>query len=331
MPQFDTAENAFAWQVSELDGQLHRLSGGETGERLQWFVPLVKQLKQADKIRALRDGDWTDYDNVDRLAVRRGTRLTAADIPLQLAEWARQELDVLDAAGTPATAERPLQIGVPCYLDLALFIFGPARMLGQMRVFREAVAAQIEEIVARAGDRVIFQLETPAALIAVASAPKLLRPALANYMARLVTRQAAQAPAGTRFGIHLCLGDLGHQARTQLPSADPLVRLAAALVRQWPQGRPLEFVHFPLSGGEAPPTTDPAFYAPLRDLNRDDLPQLIAGLAHENQPLADQLTIRGVVERQVGRPVDIATACGLGRRTPQQATEAVDRMRELLH
>jgi hypothetical protein len=49
-------------------------------------VPLVKQLKRADRIRALRDGDWTDYDNVDRLAVGRGTRLTPADIPLRLAE-----------------------------------------------------------------------------------------------------------------------------------------------------------------------------------------------------------------------------------------------------
>jgi hypothetical protein len=331
MPQFDTAESAFAWQLSELDGQLRRLSGGETGERLQWFVPLVKQLKQDNKIRSLRDGDWTDYDDVDRLAVRRGTRLTAADIPLQLAEWAREELGVLDAAGTPATAERPLQIGVPCYLDLALFIFGPARMLGQMSVFREAVAAQIDEIVALAGDRVIFQLETPAALIAVASAPKPLRPALAGYLARLVTRQAAQAPEGTRFGVHLCLGDLGHNARTQLPDADPLVKLATALVRRWPQGRTLEFIHFPLSGGEAPPTTDQAFYAPLGTLNRDGFPRLIAGIAHEKQPLADQLAIRATIENQVGRPVDIATACGLGRRTPQQATDAVGRMRELLH
>ncbi|GAA1523083.1 hypothetical protein [Kribbella lupini] len=328
MPQFGTAAEAFTWQLTELGAQVRRLSGGETGPRLAWFVPLVKELKRHPKIRAVREGDWTDYDDVDRLAVRRGEQLTSGDIPLHLAEWAKEELAVLEDSGSPATPDRPLQIGVPGYLDMALFIFGPSGAIRHGRAFLDAVAAQIEEISAVAGDRVVYQLETPAALIAVSSAPPPIRAVLADLMSRMVLRQVASAPQRTRFGLHLCFGDMGHEAKLQPKTAAPLVTLANALQRHWPQGSTLEYLHLPLCGGQQPPSTDPAFYAPLKKLNGE--PPLVAGIAHEAQPLADQFVVRRLVEDAVGRPVDIATACGLGRRTPEQAADAVARMRALL-
>ena len=42
LPQFDKAASALEWQLRDLDGQVRRLCGGETGDRLQWFVPLVR-------------------------------------------------------------------------------------------------------------------------------------------------------------------------------------------------------------------------------------------------------------------------------------------------
>jgi hypothetical protein len=230
--------------------------------------------------------------------------------------------------GSPATVERPLQVGVPGYLDMALFTFGPLGVVRFGRTFLRAVAGQLADIHRAAGDRVVFQLEVPTALIAVVSAPPPLRPAMAALMARLVTRQIAKAPAGSRFGVHLCLGDLGHRALRQLKTADPLVHLANAIVRQWPLGRRLEYLHLPMSGGDQPPTTDPAFYAPLRRLPGGV--QLVAGIAHENQGEAEQVAVRTAVEKAVGRTVDIATSCGLGRRTPEQAEQAVAAMRALL-
>jgi len=329
MPQFESPEDALRWQIAELSEDVRRLSGGETGARLAWFVPMVKELKSSGKIRTVRDGDWTDYEDTDRLAARRGVRLTAEDIPLQLARWAREELRVLDEIGTQATPARPLQIGVPGYLDMALFTFGPAGVPRHGRAFLDAVDRQIAEIAALAGDRVVFQLETPAALIAVATAPKALRPMVADALSRMVLRQVARAPAGTRFGLHLCLGDMGHRAKLHLRTAEPLVALANALVRRWPRDRALEFVHLPFSGGERPPSTEPGFYEPLRNLVAGDS-VIAAGIAHEDQPESEQLQVRELVESAIGRPVDIATACGLGRRTPARAHAAVDRMRALL-
>ncbi|MFC9847625.1 hypothetical protein ACFWFF_17250 [Streptomyces sp. NPDC060223] len=330
LPQFDDATSAFRWQQHELAGRVRRLSGGETGPRLQWFVPLVKAIKALPHIRTVQDGEWTGYDDTDRLKVQRGSRLTPGDIPMRLSEYAREELAALDALGTPASADLPLQVGVPGYLDMALFIFGPVGVFRHARAFRDATAGQIADVHRTAGDALVFQLEVPAALIAVVSAPRPLRPLLARLMARLVTSQVSKAPQGSRFGVHLCLGDLGHRALKIPSSAAPQAVLANALVRRWPQGRPLEFVHLPLSGGDQPPVTSTAYYAPLRRLRVPSDVSVVAGIAHEEQPAGDQLAVRALVEEALGRRTDIATACGLGRRTSEQAARAVDSMRVLL-
>lgn len=319
MPQFPDARAAFSWQLGdEVRPLLRRLSSGETGPRLLWFVPMVKELKGQPEIRSVKDGDWSGYEDTDLLTVRRGQQLR---IPLRLEQYATEDRAALESVVDDAGL--PMQVGVPGYLDMALFTFGPLGAIRHSRKFLTAVSDQISRI---AAPDVVFQLEVPAALIAVASAPRLLRPAMAAFMAHLVTRPVARAPQGSRFGVHLCLGDLGHRALRQLPDAEPLVLLANAIVRRWPAGRSLEFVHLPMSGGDQPPTTDAAFYGPLRRLH--DMP-LIAGIAHELQDPSDQLRVRDLVETAAGRPVDIATSCGLGRRAPAEAERAVQAMLKL--
>lgn len=84
-----------------------------------------------------------------------------------------------------------------------------------------------------------------------------------------------------------------------------------------------------MSGGDEPPPTSAAFYAPLRRL-RQGSAVVVAGIAHERQDEQAQLTVRDHVETALGRLVDLATSCGLGRRSPAQAEGAVARMRSLL-
>ncbi|NAZ75435.1 hypothetical protein GTQ99_08370 [Kineococcus sp. T13] len=325
LPQFHDAAEALAWQVGELAGRVRRLSGGETAERSRWIVPVVQRLAQQPVLRRTRSGDWTGYDDVDRFALRRGRRLLPEHLDLRIAEHAEQELELLARSSHPATPDLPLQVGLPGHLDVALFAFGAAGVPRTAAVVRRALGREIARAVAGAGTSVVFQLELPAELVALTAAPAPARPALARVLAALVVRQVAEAPPGTRFGVHLCLGDLGHRALRQLPSAAPLARLTTALVRAWPAGRPLEFVHLPLSGGDGTPPADPAFYAPLRAL-RAVVPehvQLIAGLAHEEQPIEEQVRLLAVVEDALGRRVDVATSCGLGRRPPAAAAAAV--------
>ncbi|WP_432937928.1 hypothetical protein ACQPXM_26105 [Kribbella sp. CA-253562] len=61
-----------------------------------------------------------------------------------------------------------------------------------------------------------------------------------------------------------------------------------------------------------------------------DRPVQIGADRDQFRAAADQLVVRDLVEQAVGRPVDIAAACGLGRRTPEQAVDAVARMRALV-
>ncbi|WP_432572948.1 hypothetical protein [Kineococcus sp. SYSU DK005] len=325
LPQFHDAEQALAWQVHELSGRVRRLTGGETGDRSRWIVPIVQRLAGQPVLRRTRSGEWSGYDDVDRFALRRGRRLLPQHLDLRIAQNAEEELRVLSGLQHPATPDLPLQVCVPGHLDVALFAFGLVAVPRTAGAVRRALGREIAATFARAGRAVVFQLELPAELVALAAAPAPLRGALARVLARPVLRQVAEAPAGTRFGVHLCLGDLGHRALRQLTSTAPLVCLTAALVRAWPAGRSLEFVHLPLSGGEAPPPVDPAFHAPLRAL-RGLVPehvQLVAGLVHEEQAEQDQDRVLAVVEEVLGRRVDVATSCGLGRRSPAAAAAAV--------
>jgi hypothetical protein len=54
-----------------------------------------------------------------------------------------------------------------------------------------------------------------------------------------VVTLAAAAPAGARFGVHLCLGDMNHKAYGRMTDAAPLVQLANAIAARWPAGRPI--------------------------------------------------------------------------------------------
>jgi len=180
------------------------------------------------------------------------------------------------------------------------------------------------------GDDVLFQLEVPVESVVLARAPSGLRPVLAGLLARRIAALAQGAPAGSQFGLHLCLGDMNHRALGRLPDASPLVLLANAVTSRWPAGRPLRYVHAPLAAADDPPPASRAFYRPLAGLKLGAGVRFVAGFAHEDQDAGTQLRIRDMIETAAGRPVDISTSCGLGRRRPDAALAAMDRIKLLL-
>ncbi|HEY0239248.1 MAG TPA: hypothetical protein VGC37_11405 [Friedmanniella sp.] len=169
------------------------------------------------------------------------------------------------------------------------------------------------------GDETVFQIEVPVELVMMIKAPPRVRPLLAARMAEGMLRIARNSPVGTRFGVHLCVGDLNNQPLAEMDDVSPLVLLANAVARRWPVDRSLLYVHAPLAAADKPAPVRPGYYAPLRDLDLSVGTDFVAGFVHERQDLTDQVGIRDLVDGLIGRPVQIAAACGLGRRSRDDA------------
>lgn len=326
IPMADAGE-AMRVAVERFGPRLDQLPDGETGERRNWIVHVIDGLQRHPAFELVRTGDWSSYDATPRYRVRAGERLYGAALDLGIAAAARASLPVYRAQRV--SAEQGFQVGIPGAIDLAMSAFGPAGPVRYAGQFAEALAGAMREVHALGGDDVLFQVEIPAELVLLIRAPRPARKALARVLAGRVAALALGAPAGARFGVHLCLGDLRHRALGRMDDAEPLVQLANALAERWPATRPLQYVHAPLAAAVDPPVDDARFYRPLRDLRLRGA-RLVAGYAHEGQDLAAQRRIRGYVEDAAGGTVDVSTSCGLGRRDRSGALAAMDRIGELL-
>jgi hypothetical protein len=314
--------------LAVLGWGLRSLPDGETGERHHWIIHIIEGLREHPDLELRKQGRWSDYDDVPVFKEKR--KLTGASLDFgHVREFQRSFPLFLEAR---ERAERPrlaFQVGVPGDLDMALFVLGPKGALLRRRPFTDATVAEIAAIHALGGDDVIFQVEIPVELVAVARMPRALQPAVAALLARGVANLARRSPSGARFGVHLCLGDMNHRALGKLRDTAPLVTMANALARAWPDDRPLEFLHAPFAAAEIPPPLEPRWYAPLSGLRLKPGTRFIAGVAHEDQPLEQQRAIVELIERGVGGPVAISHSCGLGRRTPEAAERALWRVAEL--
>ena len=141
----------------------------------------------------------------------------------------------------------------------------------------------------------------------------------------LVRRLPAEVPVG----LHLCFADLSNTAAITPSRFDRLVAFTNALARRWPPTHDLAYVHLPFAAGQSPAPTDPAAYRALRNLSLPPGTHLVAGFVHEQPEPASLEDLLGTIETARGAQVDIATACGLGRRTAEIADELMRRCSHL--
>lgn len=325
-----TARQAMSTALDVLGPRLRSLPDGETGERRNWIISIVEGLRDHPAFEVSREGDWSDYDKTLRFRIRRGQRLYGATLDFGHIEATTDSLPGFEEL--KSEYEQPdltFQQGVPGDFDLAMFAFGPAGALRHRRPFTEATLNEIRGVRAISGPNTLFQIEVPTELVLLAKAPARLRPGLAKLLARSVTGLAAASPAGTRFAVHLCVGDMNHRAFGTMTDVSPLVLLSNAITATWPADKALEVMHAPFAAADQPATTDPGYYAPLANLRLPSEVRFAAGFAHEGQDIAEQRQIRDRIEQLTSRQVMIASACGLGRRDEQAARANLERTAEL--
>lgn len=318
--------------VGKLGADLDYLPDGETGARRNWVISMIESFRDHPDLQLTKPGDWSDYDRTPRFGVRKGRRLYGAAIDLGIDTAALESFPTFCEVteGLSGTHGRPsFQVGIPGDIDLAMFTLGPSGPVRHRRPFTEALAASMHKVRAGIGADVVFQIELPVELVLIARAPRMARSGLARAMARDVASLALGAPTGSRFGVHLCLGDMNHRALGRMADTGPIVTLANAIVAAWPQSQRLEYMHVPLAAADDPPSGEGAFYQPLARLELGSA-RFIAGYAHEDQPIEEQLRIRDSIEEAVGHPTDVSTSCGLGRREAGAAGAAMDRIKALI-
>jgi hypothetical protein len=302
---------------------------GETADRSNWIGRLIEALHHHPDLELKRDGDWSDYESTPVFRVKRGHRLQSVELDYYghfVDSWEAFK-QVRAELGRPDLA---FQIGIPGPIDLsfAAFGFNPIAGLRHAGPFEDATVDHISRIHADAGDEVVYQLEIPIEIEVAIRVRALGRPGL-GWLARRILRVVDRSPEGTRWGFHLCVGDMNHRSFSRLADASIPVRLTNALAGRFPKGRTLEFVHMPFAHAVEPPTPDERFYAPLRELAVGDGVRFAAGFVHEGQDLEVQRSIRDTIEREAGREVAVAAACGLGRRDLTHATANLDLSRTL--
>jgi hypothetical protein len=221
-------------------------------------IPVIEGLRSHPALEVTQQGDWSDYDQIPRMQVKREETLYGAALDFGHVDAVRDSFPMFQHAVSAAGREDlSFQEGVPGAFDVAMITLGPRPGLKNRRAFTEAALGEIRDVSRITGPNTIFQIEVSAELVLLAKAPGPLRPVLAKRLARNVTGIAVAAADGTRFAVHLCLGDMNNRALGTMSDVGPLVLRTNEIVRQWPAGRSLDLVHAPFAAANVrrPPTT----------------------------------------------------------------------------
>ena len=322
-------EHAMETALNHLAPHLDRMSDGETGDRVLWITPSIDTFRSNPDVEIVHDGNWTGYEDTALWKVKDGVTMDPDNIRLKhLLAFQGSFHSFTVLRERYGRGDLRFQQGIPAPIDLAAYSFGDAAFSDPqiLEACTAATAREIANIVGLAGDEVVFQIETVVALVAVAQAPDDQQEAVAEQMAAGIVDLVRRAPEGTRFGIHLCLGDFHHKAYGKMRDVRPMILLANAIASHWPDGRPFDYLHAPFAAAAEPPIPDESFYQALSDLRLPADVRFIAGFLHESLDLEEHKRLLARIEGLVGRDVDIAAACGLGRR--KTSDEAFEQMRE---
>lgn len=338
MPYGDEA-SAMARAFELAGDHLLALPDGEVGERSdqypngdrsQWVAGLAGRLSRESELFDVlnvgtmnEQGFPVDFDSTIRLrpkvsSTELGRRLILGYDSFACRSWPH-------FGRLRASVQRRdlrMQVGLPTGLGVAASVLSPARALRFAPAFATCVAREANSTVSAIGaENLLFQIEAPAEVVMAHRTPRLAWRLAVGPVIDLVRRLPDRVPKG----LHLCYGDLNNIAAITPQDFDRLIGLAQSLLRRWPQSHTLAYIHLPFAAGSSPSPTDSVAY---RVLDRLELPagsRLVAGFVHEHPTLESLETLLETIETARGAQVDVASACGLGRRSPETADELIQR------
>lgn len=309
-----------------------------------WMIAYLIDVGQRGPLELVRPGQYRDYGDMPQYRIRRGHTLTADDVSMRRTARFARVMSAMKQLQTerPALAGTKVQLSQPNPLDVALFTLGGgavasglpiwkairaggaiASALAALPTFTTAVLAEIEETTRKYSNRIVWQVETPVAMLGCLKAHELHA---ARAAVPVLAKQLADFLIGIhRVGgeslLHLCFGDYQHTQLLSPRDLTPAVALLNAVAqRLQAAGAPLPAAHIPCAYGSSPAPTSPRFYQPLANLEPGW--PLIAGVAAPGAEAASTTALQLFEDFSGREAFAVATACGFGRRTPDDARRA---------
>lgn len=310
-----------------------------------WILEYLRgRARHHDVLDIVHAGEFADYGDFPSYAVRRGRTLEPRHVSMDRVERIGEVVAAFESLrrDRPELSDAKVQISQPNPLDLALFVFAGAAVaaglpvgralrrsdlviaaLRHLPVFTEAVLQEMAQVIERHGDRVVWQVESPVALLGTIKAGQLrsqwlLAPIIARQLAGVLHRMQS---IGAETIVHLCYGDYNHESLLAPRSLAPAVALLSRTGRLLTaRGAILPPVHVPCAFATASAPLAPAFYAPLRELAPEW--RLVAGVVSPDSAEVSARALALFEQASRRTAYGVATACGLGRCTADHAERA---------
>jgi hypothetical protein len=344
---FKDERTAMTKAIKYLSNGLRSLPDGEIGkksrrhklgERLGWIQWVVEGLGETPAFSLVKKpaferrlGLWADY----RSGLRYRLNVPISELHRYLdfgyPEYFKKNYKIFQSLKKKHRLKNlRFQFGIPGALDLSLFSLGFINGFRARKAFEDRLAYEVNAMHEIAGDDVLFQIEVPVELGLSLKLPAILRPLAVRQAVKSIISLVKKIDRDAAMGVHLCLGDLNNKPFSRIRSAAPLVAFSNELVKQWPRGRALDFIHYPLAMADIPPSLSPRFYKPMEKLELPKKTRFIAGFVHEGLGDKEHEEVLSVLENLLGRSADVSSSCGLGRRTPETAELILKKTAKLL-
>ena len=321
-----SADDVFSAVGRELDGLIHRIPDGESGDRtdwVQWQSSVFSRIPFVERVDEAADPSGQRHKG-PQYRVRSGFPTAAVQFgPLGYAAAAEASYKAFTAAKATGTisANCRFQVGFATALSVVGQYVDDAFQIAVEPAYESRLLEEIAEIVAVIPhDALAIQWNLATELSIIEGRRPVYFDQVWNGILDRVVRAAEIVPDGVELGLHFCFRDFEFNDFPLPADLDRIVDLTngiSGLV-----GRSIDWIHFPVPKH----TRDGNYFAPLERLTLHDETQLFLGVIHTGDDITMTHHQIALAAQRVAS-FGVASECGLGDLAASEITPVLAKHR----
>jgi hypothetical protein len=341
---FNNEEEAMKISLDTLSDSLISLPDGEIGEKTEqypmgtraaWIMTAIDRCKlDSERWSVIKQrgsiaesGYPADYKDVELLKPLLSPKEISNYINFGYDEYFSTSYPIFkELKEKYKNSNLKFTLGVPTGLGVTFATMKPITSLRYAEVFNERIATEVNNSISEADEDLLVQIEIPGELKMATMLPGFL----IGLSTRGIFSLIRKLDRNVEIGLHICLGDLNNIALIKAKNLKKLVKFTNHLIKHWPSGYKLNYVHIPLAEAKKPPTTNANFYQPLQDIKLPSGVTFVAGFAHEGNSNEDNVKIYNIIQSLREDEVAVSHSCGLGRRNKEEAIKALETLKHIV-